>query len=707
MAVDYAVPLITNVKNAKLLIEALARNIALDVNSIDAQTSHNTIEMPGLVNISTYIPTLQGHSPAYSFEETTKTAVASGFTFASILPLSSEGPTIVDARSLSKAHETLHGSIFTDFAFSVAATEDNANLIEHVSGLTSALYLPSKAFGPEKLSAASTHFASWVESKPIVTDCRTTDLASTLLLASLYNKKIHVTGVTRKEDLALVQMSKEKNLAVTCDVSVYALFLTKEDYPGVSFLPSKEDQKALWDNIEIIDAFSVGTLPSRLAEFLGKPVTPGLGFADTLPLLFRAVTDGKLTIADIISKLHDAPIQILGLTDNESTIEVDTDRLISSLKGKISSSSNFSPFAGQPMKGAVERVHMNGQTVCLEGDFLVKEALGKESAFLVQHSSKLVESSQPDTPLGIMSPLLSNRRSSRFSFDASAAKKASIIGTLRESVVEDGDIPTGADLVSSKPPRELAPPNAISSYIKNNNPFLRQSILSVKNISRANLHALFAVAQEMRLAVEREGVLDILKGRVLTTAFFEPSTRTASSFNAAMQRLGGRVVPISEQGSSVKKGETLQDTIRTMACYSDAIVLRHPDEESADIAAKYSPVPIINGGNGSREHPTQAMLDLFTMREELGTVNGITITFMGDLKYGRPVHSLCKLLQHYQVRVQLVSPKELRLPNNLKQQMLDNGLTVIESEELTKDLIAKSDVLYSTHVCHASITKSQ
>ncbi|GMG29198.1 unnamed protein product [Ambrosiozyma monospora] len=297
-----------------------------------------------------------------------------------------------------------------------------------------------------------------------------------------------------------------------------------------------------------------------------------------------------------------------------------------------------------------------------------------------------------------MSPLLSNRRSSRFSFDASAAKKASIIGTLRASAVEDGDIPTGADLVSSKPPRELAPPNAISSYIKNNNPFLRQSILSVKNISRSNLHALFAVAQEMRLAVEREGVLDILKGRVLTTAFFEPSTRTASSFNAAMQRLGGRVVPISEQGSSVKKGETLQDTIRTMSCYSDAIVLRHPDEESADIAAKYSPVPIINGGNGSREHPTQAMLDLFTMREELGTVNGITITFMGDLKYGRPVHSLCKLLQHYQVKVQLVSPKELRLPNNLKQKMLDAGLRVVESEELTKDLIAKSDVLYCTRI---------
>ncbi|GMF07318.1 unnamed protein product [[Candida] boidinii] len=202
----------------------------------------------------------------------------------------------------------------------------------------------------------------------------------------------------------------------------------------------------------------------------------------------------------------------------------------------------------------------------------------------------------------------------------------------------------------------------------------------------------------MRLGVEREGVLDILKGKVLTTAFFEPSTRTSSSFNAAMQRLGGRVVQISEQGSSVKKGETLQDTIRTMACYSDAIVLRHPSEESADIAAKYSPVPIINGGNGSREHPTQAFLDLFTIREELGTVNGITVTFMGDLKYGRPVHSLCRLLRHYQVRIQLVAPPELRLPEHLRQELIDAGMSVIESTELTKEIISKSDVLYCTRV---------
>jgi carbamoyl-phosphate synthase/aspartate carbamoyltransferase len=165
-----------------------------------------------------------------------------------------------------------------------------------------------------------------------------------------------------------------------------------------------------------------------------------------------------------------------------------------------------------------------------------------------------------------------------------------------------------------------------------------------------------------------------------------------------MQRLGGRTVVISTQHSSTKKGETLQDTIRTLGCYSDAIVLRHPSESSAATAAKFSPVPIINGGNGSLEHPTQAFLDLFTIREELGTVSGITVSFVGDLRYGRTVHSLIKLLQFYEVRVQLVSPKALALPEEIRQQVVSSGQLSVESTELSPEIVARSDVLYCTRV---------
>jgi carbamoyl-phosphate synthase/aspartate carbamoyltransferase len=198
--------------------------------------------------------------------------------------------------------------------------------------------------------------------------------------------------------------------------------------------------------------------------------------------------------------------------------------------------------------------------------------------------------------------------------------------------------------------------------------------------------------------VQRDGVLDVLRGRVLCTLFYEPSTRTSASFDTAMQRLGGRTVAIATSQSSVKKGESLQDTLRTLASYADAVVLRHPDEASADIAQRYCPVPVINGGNGSKEHPTQAFLDLFTIREELGTVQGLTITFVGDLLYGRTVHSLLYLLGHYDVRVQLVSPKALSLPAEIREQLIKSGQLAAESDTLTADLVASSDVLYCTRV---------
>ncbi|KAF2129449.1 carbamoyl-phosphate synth [Dothidotthia symphoricarpi CBS 119687] len=229
-------------------------------------------------------------------------------------------------------------------------------------------------------------------------------------------------------------------------------------------------------------------------------------------------------------------------------------------------------------------------------------------------------------------------------------------------------------------------------------PFKRKHITSVKQFSRADLHLLFTIAQEMRLGAQRHGCLDILKGRVLCTMFFEPSTRTSASFDAAMKRLGGEVVVVNEAVSSTKKGESIADTIRTLGCYGDAIVLRHPAEESIDIAAKFAGVPVINAGNGSREHPTQALLDIFTIREELGTVNGLNITFVGDLKYGRTVHSLCELLSHYDVTVNLVSPESLSMPSTVRDGLKAKGQLNQVSTELTTDIIAASDVLYCTRV---------
>ncbi|GMM35736.1 bifunctional carbamoylphosphate synthetase/aspartate transcarbamylase [Saccharomycopsis crataegensis] len=264
-----------------------------------------------------------------------------------------------------------------------------------------------------------------------------------------------------------------------------------------------------------------------------------------------------------------------------------------------------------------------------------------------------------------------------------------------------------SDLVSQPLPKEIKIAGPLEQYIRDSNPFLKKSVASVKQFSRSDLHTLFTVAAEMRLAVQREGSIDLLKGRLLTTMFYEPSTRTSTSFNAAMQRLGGRVVEVKAGSSSVKKGESLKDTIMTLSSYSDAIVLRHPEASSINTATKFSQVPVINAGNGSEEHPTQAFLDLFTIREELGSVNGITVTFVGDLKYGRTVHSLVALLKHYQVKINLVCPDELQLPEDIRSSIITRNQLGSESEKLTKEIIADSDVLYVTRVQQERFTSQE
>jgi carbamoyl-phosphate synthase/aspartate carbamoyltransferase/dihydroorotase/carbamoyl-phosphate synthase/aspartate carbamoyltransferase len=224
-------------------------------------------------------------------------------------------------------------------------------------------------------------------------------------------------------------------------------------------------------------------------------------------------------------------------------------------------------------------------------------------------------------------------------------------------------------------------------------------ILSVSQFDKEKLAYIFARAREMREMVKQIGGADLLLGRVLTCLFYEPSTRTSSSFIAAMERLGGSVIPITQgvQFSSVSKGETLPDTIRTLEQYSDVIVLRHPEIGSAKVAADYASVPIINAGDGPGEHPTQALLDLFTIQDELGTIDGLKIAMVGDMRFGRTVHSLTKLLLHYDVSLRFVSPEILRLPLTIMNQVIDSGKNARETHDVA-DVIENADVLYVTRV---------
>ena len=231
-----------------------------------------------------------------------------------------------------------------------------------------------------------------------------------------------------------------------------------------------------------------------------------------------------------------------------------------------------------------------------------------------------------------------------------------------------------------------------------NSPFYGRDIVSVRQFSDEDLAYIFDVAHEMREMVSRIGAFDLLKGKLLANLFYEPSTRTSASFTAAMERLGGSVIPINEvKYSSVSKGESLPDTVRSLEAYVDVIVLRHPEEGATALAAQYTKKPIINAGDGVGEHPTQALLDLFTILEELGEVDGLTITLVGDLKYGRTVHSLARLLSRYQVALNYVSPDILPMPDKIVAEIEETGTPQTVYTNL-EDVIGDSDVLYVTRV---------
>lgn len=231
-----------------------------------------------------------------------------------------------------------------------------------------------------------------------------------------------------------------------------------------------------------------------------------------------------------------------------------------------------------------------------------------------------------------------------------------------------------------------------------NNGFYGQDIISVSQFDRTKLDYILSVGSEMKILVERFGSADLLQGKILANLFYEPSTRTSSSFMAAMLRLGGQVIPINNvQYSSVTKGESLPDTVRTLESYADIIVIRHPEVGSAATAAHYASKPVINAGDGVGEHPTQALLDLYTIVEALGNVGGLKVAMVGDLKFGRTVHSLTKLLVNYPVEFVFVSPEILRMPQDVRDVVNASGHTYEEREDV-HDIIGDVDVLYVTRV---------
>ena len=233
--------------------------------------------------------------------------------------------------------------------------------------------------------------------------------------------------------------------------------------------------------------------------------------------------------------------------------------------------------------------------------------------------------------------------------------------------------------------------------------FSGSHILSIDQFDRGDVEALFNVADTMIPFAKRDRITKVLDGAILGSMFFEASTRTRISFGSAFNLLGGSVRETTGfEHSAIAKGESLYDTARVLSGYSDVIVMRHPENGSVQEFSKASRVPVLNGGDGTNEHPSQALLDLYTIKNELAFrgrgIDQLRIAMLGDLKFGRTVHSLCKLLALFkEIRVVLVSPEELKMPANLVEYLREQGQVVIESDAL-EESISNVDIVYSTRI---------
>jgi aspartate carbamoyltransferase catalytic subunit len=221
-----------------------------------------------------------------------------------------------------------------------------------------------------------------------------------------------------------------------------------------------------------------------------------------------------------------------------------------------------------------------------------------------------------------------------------------------------------------------------------------RSLVSIDDFTTGEILRILDLAEEF----EKDPVSKLLDGKVIATLFFEPSTRTRLSFESAINRLGGKIVGFADSSSSsVSKGETLNDTIRTVSNYCDLIVMRHPIEGSARFASEISNVPVINAGDGANQHPSQTLLDLYSIRKTQGTLENLNIFMVGDLKYGRTVHSLMMAMSRWNATFNFISPEELRMPDEFKLYLDNLGLKYYEHTDFT-DIISRADIIYMTRV---------
>lgn len=543
-------------------------------------------------------------------------------------------PAIINQEMLQQELSIASSKAKCDYALFLAATKENADELAKITKSTRVmgvkLYL-NNTFGQLCLPSMvdwMSHFEKLPKNIPICAHAEQKTTAAVILMAHLYDRHVHICHVAREEEILVIKKAKERGINVTCEVAPHHLFLTEEDVPEIGKtranvkpnLVTVNDRQALWDNLHIIDIFATDHAPHLKEEKDSENAPPGYpGLETMLPLLLTAVREGKLSMDDLMKRLYYNPKRIFNLPDQlETYVEIDIDEQWIIPEQLPFTKSKWTPFAGKKVTGRVRRVLLHNEVAFIDESVLVKPGFG-------HNILQTLEANLFPTNVNNLEVIETNVSSN---LSSSQSRKQQATEIYMEMFKELG-------MNSGESKSHASKQTFLTSQIFHHG-LTGKNILSVKNFSKDQLHELFNLAHKLRICVAKEKPLDrgfgphipvqnILKGKIMASIFYEASTRTNCSFAAAMQRLGGGVIYMNDETSSVKKGESLEDSVAVMSNYADVVVLRHPEKNAVEKASKVCLKPIINAGDGIGEHPTQALLDVFTIREEIGTVNNLVV----------------------------------------------------------------------------------
>ncbi|KAF1644667.1 UNVERIFIED_CONTAM: CAD protein, partial [Eudyptes robustus] len=709
LAVDYSVPLIIDIKCTKLFVEALGQIGAAPPLKmhVDCMTSQKLIRLPGLIDVHVHLRE-PGGTHKEDFASGTAAALAGGVTMVCAMPNTS--PAVTDAASFALVQKLAEAGARCDFALFLGASSDNVGLLGPLAGAAAGLkmYLNDtfSSLRMDDVSLWMEHFEQWPQHLPVVAHAERQTVAAVLMVAQLYQRPVHICHVARREEILLIKAAKQKGIPVTCEVAPHHLFLCRDDLGRLGegraavrpVLGTHQDVEALWENMDTIDCFATDHAPHTLEEKQGQEPPPGYpGLETMLPLLLTAVSEGRLTVEDVVQRLYENPRKIFGLPAQEDTyVEVDLEHEWIIPSCTAFSKARWTPFEGMKVKGTVRRVVLRGEVAYIDGQVLVPPGYGQDvkkwpsGAVLAPHAAPAKESTK--VPGRASSPRRPGpggegrfhlppriHRASDPGLPGRGAGGVAWRSAADPTVIQDSYFYPLGPL-----PRQVSPqgaPHFQTSPLLH--PLVGQHVLSVQQFSKEQMSHLFNVAHTLRMLVQKERSLDILKGKVMASMFYEVSTRTSSSFAAAMSRLGGSVLSFSEATSSVQKGESLADSVQTMCCYADVLVLRHPQPGAVEVRGAGGAGPAWGWGG------------------PLGAASWADgspqITMVGDLKHGRTVHSLARLLTQYRVNLRYVTPPGLRMPPDITSFVDSKGIKQEEFGSI-EEALPDTDVLYMTRI---------